>query len=90
MNPVPGQNFGAGFGFGMGNWGRGCRNWFRATGLPGWMRGGWGGVAPGPTAFAPETEKQMLEQEAEGLQSELNRIKKRLSEISTAKQEEEK
>jgi hypothetical protein len=54
------------------------------------MRGGWGGVAPGAAAFAPETEKEMLEQEAEGLQFELNRIKKRLSEISSARQEEEK
>ena len=35
---VPG--WGVGRGFGRGRGGRGFRNWFRATGIPGWMRFG--------------------------------------------------
>jgi hypothetical protein len=58
MNPVGGRGF---FGRGRGGgWGR--RNWYYATGLPGWARAGygwpaWGGYAGGayggyPAAFA--------------------------------------
>jgi hypothetical protein len=43
---------------------------------------------PRPAAFSPDDEKQMLEQEAQGLQFELDRIKKRLSGISSTKTEE--
>ena len=41
MNPVGGRGFG---GMGRGAWGggRGRRNWFYATGMPGWMRAGSG------------------------------------------------
>ena len=89
MNPVPGRGFVGGFGPAMGNGGHGWRNWLRTTGQPGWMRGCWSGVTPGPAAFGPDTEKQMLEQEVQGLQFELDRIKKRLDEIAFAKKEEE-
>jgi len=60
---------------------------FYATGQPGWRRFG-GYTAPyGYSAPYqkpdPETEKQALNSEAEALQSELDFIKKRLSEIET-------
>ena len=67
-------------GFGMG-YGRGRRNRFYATGMPGWMR--FGGNAA--LYQNPDTgmEKQSLKLQAKALQSELNAIKKRLSEFET-------
>ena len=69
-NPAPGRGFGMGFGRGRGaggrgpvGGGRGWRNMFFATGLPGWMRFG---------------EPQALKTQVEVLQSELDLIKKRL------------
>lgn len=64
MNPVPGGGLGLGFRRGGGG-GRGRRNWYYATGLPGWTRaqyglpawgmgpGGYAPVAHGPYATAP-------------------------------------
>ena len=82
------MGFGRGRGFGgRGGGGRGWRHVFYATGLPGWMR--FGGYAAPYRYFAPyqkpdpETEKQALKSQAEALQSELDFIKKRLSEIET-------
>ena len=69
-NPAPGRGFGMGFGRGRGaggrgpvGGGRGWRNMFFATGLPGWMRSG---------------DQQELKTRVEALQSELDFIKKRL------------
>lgn len=85
-NPVPGQRFGVGFRAGRGAWGcgfggggRGWRNMFYATGLPGWMR--FGGSAVAYHKPDPEIERQTLKNQAEALQSELDFIKKRMSEI---------
>ncbi|RPJ51452.1 MAG: hypothetical protein EHM23_34105, partial [Acidobacteria bacterium] len=39
MNFIPGHGF---FGRGRGRGGHRWRNWFCATGLPGWQRAGWG------------------------------------------------
>jgi len=75
-NPVFGRVWGMGFGCG-----RGRRNMFYATGLPGWMR--FGGYAAPYQKPAPEMEKQVLKNQAEVLQSELDVIQKRLSEIET-------
>jgi Family of unknown function (DUF5320) len=85
-NVSPGLGFGAGF-----NWGRGLlcrgfsggrrgwRNWFHATGLPGWMRfGGSAGPFQRPDT---ESEKQALRSQTQALQSELELLKKRLSEM---------
>lgn len=93
-NPIPWRGFGMGFGRGRGAWGRGFggggRGWrhmFYATGLPGWAR--FGGYAAPSEYFAPhqppdpEVEKQALKSQADALQSELDLIKKRLSEIET-------
>ena len=46
MNPIPGRGYG-GWGRG-GGWGR--RNWFYATGMPGWQRAAYGYPAFGGTA----------------------------------------
>jgi hypothetical protein len=93
-NPVPGRGFGMGFGRGrgFGGGGRGWRHWFYATGLPGWAR--FGGYAV-PDGYAtpyqrpdPELERTALRNQAEALQSELDLIKKRMSEIEAASQAE--
>ena len=63
MNPIPGRgNFGRGrgaYGRGAGRGGgRGRRNWYYATGLPGWARSAqglpaWGGQGAYPYSGAP-------------------------------------
>lgn len=74
-----------GFGTGFGGGRRGRRNMFYATGLPGWMRRGDSAAPYGyPAAYqqpGPQKEQQMLRNQAEALQSELDIIKKRLSEV---------
>lgn len=78
--------FGRGLGMGYGR-GRGWHHRFYATGLPGWVRTG-GYAAPYGYAVPyrepdPEMEKQVLRSQAEALQSELDLIRRRLSEIET-------
>lgn len=86
-NPAPGRGFGMGFGRGRGFGGRGgggghgWRCMFHATDLPGWMR--FGGYAAPYQTPDPNLEKQALKNQAEALQSELDFIKKRLSEFET-------
>ena len=86
MNAIPGRGFGMGFGRGrgFGGGGRGWRHWFYATGLPGWMP--FGGYAAPHQKPDPEVEKQALKNEADALQSQLDLIKQRLSEIDSASQ----
>ncbi|HNY87925.1 MAG TPA: DUF5320 domain-containing protein [Candidatus Hydrogenedentes bacterium] len=72
MNPAGGgMGFGRGAGCGGGR-GRGRRNMFLATGLPGWQRFG---AAP---AVAPETETQLLREQANALTTELEKVLRRL------------
>jgi len=88
-NPIPGRGLGMGFGRGGGFFGgrggRGRRNMYYATGLPGWMR--YGGYAAPYDYQAnymtpnPEMEKQNLMSQADALQSELDFIRKRLDEM---------
>jgi hypothetical protein len=78
-NPLPGRGFGMGFGGG-----RGWRNCFNATGLPGWVRSGgygFGGYAVRNPLMEPnpEIEKQALKAQVDALAAELDFIKKRLS-----------
>jgi len=76
-----GAGYGMGFGRGRGFYGggRGRRNWYYATGVPGWMRsGGW---APPFQAPGPDAERQTLKNQAVVLQEELDLVKKRLSDL---------
>jgi len=75
MNPAPGRGFGRGGGRGGG---RGWRHMYYATGAPGWMRAGWAA----PAALPASDEREMLEQQLRVLQSQIERIQKRLDEIS--------
>ncbi len=59
--------------------GRGWRNMFYATGLPGWLRAGRNFMLGQNTD--PGIPKQVLQNRAEILQSELDLLKKRLAEI---------
>ena len=93
-NPVGGRGY---WGWGRGG-GRGRRNWFYATGLPGWARAGygwpaWGGavnphayggapLAPGLTA---QQELDGLKGQAEYLEDSLDGIKKRIEELESQK-----
>jgi len=94
-NPVGGRGMGMGWGRG-GGWGR--RNWFYATGLPGWQRAGYGmpayGGAVNPYAyggvpFAPgltaQQELDGLKGQAEYLEDSLDGIKKRIEELESQK-----
>jgi hypothetical protein len=75
----PGRGFGMGFGRGCGfGGGRGWRHRFLATGVPGWIRSGGADSYQKP---APEVAKQALKYQANVLQSELDLVKERLSEM---------
>lgn len=93
MNPILGRGFGMGDGQGrrFGEGGRGRRNLYYATGLPGWMRFG-GNAAPNTTQIPihksdPEAEKQALKNQAETLQSQLDAVKKHLEEFESGSAE---
>ena len=95
-NPIPGRGGGWGWGRG-GGWGRGRggwgrRNWFYATGLPGWQRAAqgmpaWGAAPVGAAAPTPDAEKQFLAQQVEVLQQQLDAARKRLDELATQEME---
>lgn len=81
-NPALGRGlWGRGRGFGGG--GRGWRHWFRATGLPGWMRFGLGAQGT-PPASSRDVERMMLQSHAEMLQQQLDAIKKRLDALAAS------
>jgi hypothetical protein len=92
MNPVGGRGYrGRG-----GGWGR--RNWYYATGLPGWARAGyglpaWGGAvspyvyggAPFAPTITPQQELDGLKSQAEYFEDSLEGIKKRIEELESQK-----
>lgn len=89
-NPMPGRGFGLGRARGWGGgWGRGYRwrHWFYATGLPGWLRFGYGPAwAPPPAAYgpyapSPDEELDALKGQAQWLKDELEAISKRIEEL---------
>jgi hypothetical protein len=92
-NVAPGRGFGMGWGRGRGGgWGR--RNWYYATGQPGWARFGyapaWGAspaAAYGPYAVPPtrEQEAEFLKAQAEGLKEQLDAISQRIAELEQEK-----
>lgn len=69
--------------------GRGRRNRYWATGLPGWARfdafpwGPWGGFPFETGAPAPEQEKEMLKRQAEMFEQSLGDIRKRMDELNS-------
>jgi hypothetical protein len=90
-NPIPGRGPGLGRRWG-GTWGgRGGagggwrhRNWYYATGVPGWARFGPGpawGYEPGAPAPAVE-EVEFLRQQAEWLKGQLDAVGQRIAELS--------
>jgi len=99
MNPVPGRGFGGRgrgwFAYGRGRGGgRGWRNGDYATGMPGWMRAGYGypayGGGPYPYVAEPSAgdEKEMLKGEAEALKQELEDIQSRIQTLEKAQSQD--
>jgi hypothetical protein len=78
MNPGYGRG-----GFGRGGC-RGWRHWYRATGLPGWVRAeqGMPVYPPSPT---PNVESAMLKNQAEFLKQQLEEIQSRISDLESSK-----
>ena len=82
-----GQGFGRGMGPGFRGRGRGYRNRFWATGLPGWGRFGaapaWGAVPNPPAMGAPtqHEELELLKQQAQYFAQSLDDIRKRIDEL---------
>lgn len=70
--------------FGWGR-GRGWRNRYYATGVPGWAWSGWGGPWGGASPFwgaaAGEDELSSLKNHAAGLEEELANIKARMADL---------
>ena len=95
MNPCGGRYAGAGRASGGGpGRGRGYRNWYNGTGIPGGVRynmgyPAWGGVANYPFVpdLDPEQEKEILKSQSEALQKQLEEIKTRLDELSVEQKE---
>jgi len=94
-NSVYGRGFGMGFGrgrgFRAGGFGRGWANRFYGGGFPGWAPSSayeapyYGRQEPYPYRTPdPEFEKQALKEQANALQSELDSINRRLSELDAA------
>ena len=87
QNPILGRGYARGGGFGGG--GRGWRNMYYATGLPGWARAGqvpaYGVPAP---AYAPQMtadqELAALKAEAEQFSGALDNINKRIAELESS------
>jgi len=89
MNPYGGRYAGFGRAFGGRFGGRGYRNWYYATGLPGWVRynmgyPAWGGAGVYPFApdLEPDQEKEILKRQSEALQKQLDEMKARMDELS--------
>lgn len=77
INAIGGRGFS---GRGRGG-GRGYRNRFYATGLPGWARAGFGFFAPVGATVTTEQELAVLKQQAEHFQSALDEVKQRMAEL---------
>ena len=88
-NPAPGR--GVGFGRGWFGRGRGWRNWYRATGLPGWQRANMGEPAWGGQEYYPQAqptakeEKGMIQEEMSVLKEQLKAFEGRLEELKKKK-----
>ena len=82
MNAGPG--LGMGMGWGRRGGGRGRRNMYYATGIPGWARFGYAGPGAVPPLYgppAPEQEMDGLKAQANMLQQQLEMINKRIADL---------
>ena len=97
MNPIPGRGYfgwgrGGGFGRGRGG-GRGQRNWYYATGLPGWQRAAIGYPAFGAGSYpytpnsTPKEEIDILKDQADFLKQQLQDVQERISTLEKAQAE---
>jgi hypothetical protein len=78
MNAVPGRGFGAGWGGGRGRGWR-WRNWYYATGQPGWARFGYGPAWGAPPTREQETEA--LKGQAAWLKEQLDAINQQIADL---------
>jgi hypothetical protein len=94
---VPGRGgfrFGRGGGLGWSGRGRGWRCSYRATGLPGWARAGYGyppftgGGFPYGPEFTANEEMDILKNQANFFKQRLDDIQKRISTLEKAKVQE--
>jgi len=60
--------------------GHGYRNWFYATGQPGWVRfGGYGSAYPtAPASMTAEEEQEMLKNQEKWLQEQLDAVRSQI------------
>ncbi len=89
-NPIPGRGgfgFGRGSGLGWSGRGRGWRCSYRATGLPGWARAGYGYPLYGPE-FTAKDEINVLQDQADFLKKQLEDIQNRISTLEKAQKQE--
>ncbi|MGQ9569679.1 MAG: DUF5320 domain-containing protein [Thermodesulfovibrionales bacterium] len=96
-NPLTGRGwfgFGRGWGRGWFGGGRGWRNWYRATGLPGWARIGYGypGFVDYPYSLPLTSKEEMdlLKDRAKFFKQQLENIENRISTLEKAQEEEGK
>jgi len=83
LNFIPGRGF---FGRGRGRGGHRWRNWFYATGLPGWQRAGWGwppSYGWPSVGWTRDQELDALKGQAEYLEDALDGIRKRIEALET-------
>lgn len=95
MNYGWGRVGGRGRGFYGRGGGRGWRNRYYATGLPGWARAGWGvpyyanpDYRAYPAEFTPKQEIEALKEQAQFLKEELEGIQNRIESLEKIKTEE--
>jgi hypothetical protein len=86
FNTASGINFVPGFGFGRAR-GKGWRNCYYATGLPGWARFAQGTASGGAASslLSGEEELNLLKEQAFRMESALERTKKRIKELEDKK-----
>ncbi|MBN2534711.1 MAG: DUF5320 domain-containing protein [Spirochaetales bacterium] len=94
-NPVIGRGGFGGFGgFGGRGRGRGYRNMYWATGLPGWARYNTGAYYPNtpyvPPTFIPGQEAETLKNQAKYMQDNLNALNDRIQELEKLEAEKGK
>lgn len=90
-NPVFGRGY-AGMGGGVWGRGRGRRNWYYQTGLPGWQRASMGMPAfgqayPYAPEMSPQQEMDLLKNQAEALKQQLADIQGRMEALEKSQKE---